>query len=656
MHSLFGRWLHRVRRALAPRRQWRLREVLLAAGTLGGITELHAASAEDSLAEYFRAQTRQIADHTFDGLDSRAAWEARREGLRRDLLDMLGLWPLPQRTDLRATVTGTIDRGGLVVERLHFQSLTGLYVTANLYRPREVAEPLPAILYVCGHAQVKTNGVSCGNKTAYQHHGVWLARHGFVCLMIDSVQLGEIEGLHHGTYRYGQWWWNSRGYSPAGVEAWNSIRALDYLATRPEVDARRLGMTGRSGGGSYSWTTAAIDERVRVAAPVAGITDLENQVVDGVVEGHCDCMFFVNTHRWDFALNAALVAPRPLLFVNTDADTIFPLDGVQRVHRALEHIYEAYGARTNLGLVIAPGPHQDTQDLQVPVFRWFQEKLQGVRPLVDEPALPMFTPLELRVFTDLPADQRNTEVQQWFGSAPTPPASAPADLASLRQRLRERTFAGWPAASPPLRPTLLNDVRPDPAAPDLRVREWSFESQEHVPLRLIVVSRGEPASDQARVEILDAESAARWDPAQAATWLPAAAGNASVPLVLLAPRGIGAGAWTATPAKQIQIRRRFMLLGQTLDGMRVWDIRRGLELVRTLLPEIRQCELAATGPMGVNAVYAAVEDPRVRRLDLARLPASFREEPDYLNVLQVTDLPTTLDLLRRDGREIRRRE
>ena len=99
-------------------------------------------------------------------------------------------------------------------------------------------KPLPAILYVCGHANVVEDGVSLGNKTGYQHHGVWFARHGYVCLVIDTIQLGEIRGEHHGTYKLGRWWWTSRGYTPAGVEAWNGIRALDYLETRPEVDRR----------------------------------------------------------------------------------------------------------------------------------------------------------------------------------------------------------------------------------------------------------------------------------------------------------------------------------------------------------------------------------------------------------------------------------
>lgn len=76
------------------------------------------------------------------------------------------------------------------------------------------------------------------------------------------------------------------------------------------MDPNRIGVTGRSGGGAYSWWIAAIDERIKVAVPVAGITDLQNHVVDGTVEGHCDCMFIVNTYRWDYPMVAALVSPQ----------------------------------------------------------------------------------------------------------------------------------------------------------------------------------------------------------------------------------------------------------------------------------------------------------------------------------------------------------
>ena len=114
-----------------------------------------------------------------------------------------------------------------------------------------------------------------------QHHGIWFARNGYACLVIDTLQMGEIEGIHHGTYRYDRWWWHARGYTSAGVEAWNCIRALDYLQSREEVDGERLGVTGRSGGGAYSWWIAAIDERIKAAVPVAGIASLRNHVVDG---------------------------------------------------------------------------------------------------------------------------------------------------------------------------------------------------------------------------------------------------------------------------------------------------------------------------------------------------------------------------------------
>ncbi|MGZ8940798.1 MAG: alpha/beta hydrolase, partial [Limisphaerales bacterium] len=274
------------------------------------ISVLAAPLKDVALQKYFEAEVARIETGALADINSGDDWEKARGKLRVQLFEMLGLDPSQERSDLRATVTGQIEREGIVVEKVHFQSSPGLYVTGNFYRPAKVEKPLPTILYVCGHGQVKTNGVSYGNKVAYQHHGAWFARNGYTCLTIDTIQLGEIEGKHHGTYRDGMWWWNSRGYTPAGVEAWNCMRALDYLETRPEVDKTKFGVTGRSGGGAYSWWIAALDERIKVAAPVAGITDLRNHVVDGVVEGHCDCMYFVNTYQWDYPMVAALVAPR----------------------------------------------------------------------------------------------------------------------------------------------------------------------------------------------------------------------------------------------------------------------------------------------------------------------------------------------------------
>ena len=284
------------------------------------------------IAEYFRIETARIERSSLANVKSLKDWEARRKAARKRLFEMLGLSPMPRRTALKPVVTGKVDHADFTVEKLHFQSRPGLYVTGNLYIPKKRKGKLPAILYVCGHGRVKKNGISYGNKTHYQHHGGWFARNGYVCLTIDTLQLGEIEGIHHGTYNHDMWWWNARGYSPAGVEAWNCIRSLDYLQSRPEVDGDRIGVTGRSGGGAYSWWIAALDDRIKVAVPVAGITSLRNHVVDGCVEGHCDCMYPLNTYRWDFAEVASLVAPRPLLISNSDKDRIFPLNGVVDVY------------------------------------------------------------------------------------------------------------------------------------------------------------------------------------------------------------------------------------------------------------------------------------------------------------------------------------
>jgi hypothetical protein len=354
----------------------------------------------------------------------KAAWLANKDRYRRELKEMLGLDPEPPRGDLKPVITGTVQGDGFVVEKLHFQSLPGLYVTANFYRPAQSSGKLPTILYGSGHGPTYApDGTSCGNKASYQHHGIWFARHGYTCLILDTVQWGEILGEHHGTYKLNRWWWVSRGYTPAGVETWSGIRALDYLATRPEVDMEKIGVTGRSGGGAYSWFITAVDDRIKVSAPTAGITTLRDHVINGVIEGHCDCMYFVNLYGWDFDKLAALSAPRPLLISNTDKDNIFPLGGVIRIHESTRRIYDLLDAGKNLGLQISEGPHKDTQPLNIGAFHWFERFLKG-KDLMDtiaEPAVKLFKPEELRVFTEIPRDEINTRIDETFVPMANPP-------------------------------------------------------------------------------------------------------------------------------------------------------------------------------------------------------------------------------------------
>jgi dienelactone hydrolase len=617
------------------------------------------------IAEYFRAETHRLADRCLADITTLDDWTSRRDEYRRQLHEMLGLDPLPERTELHATVTGTVDHEQFTVEKLHYQSSPGLYVTGNLYVPKGLTGPAPTILYVCGHAKVEKDGTSFGNKVAYQHHACWFARHGYVCLTIDTLQLGEIEGLHHGTYDHGLWWWNSRGYTPAGVEAWNCIRALDYLQSRPEVDPQRIGVTGRSGGGAYSWWIAALDERIACAVPVAGITDLENHVVDGTVEGHCDCMFTVNTYGWDYAQVAALVAPRPLLISNTDKDGIFPLEGVMRVHHKVRDIYRLYGAGDRLGVQITEGAHKDTQELHIHAFHWFNRWLKGGTQPIDQPALPLFEPEQLRVFNELPADQRNTTIHETFVPAAVPPAAPQnaSEWQTLRDgwltALRERSFRGWPEDSgpPELRPTWEAERQ------GLRLAAYDFASQGPIELRLYVLHRA--GLEKPELTVLNVLDEQGWLDALAmlrSGFAEELAGEAapehktdafdqqrqmleSFPWVMayVAPRGVGPTAWDQNPEKQVQIRRRFMLLGQTLAGMQVWDVRRACQAARQLdLVAGAPLWLQAERDMAVVATYASLFEPDVARLDLWRMPRTHQAGPDLLNVLRFLDVPQAL--------------
>lgn len=616
--------------------------------------------------DYFRRLTTQLADDSLADIKTLDDWQNARNVLRGQLMDMLGLSPAPERTELRATITGTIEHDDFVVEKLHFQSRPGLYVTANFYRPKKIDKPLPTILYLCGHGNVKIDGISYGAKASYQHHPAWFAREGYCCLILDTLQLAEIEGLHHGTYREGMWWWLARGYTPAGVEAWNAVRALDYLETRPEVDMKRIGVTGRSGGGAYTWWLAAIDDRPACLVPVAGITDLENHVVDGCIEGHCDCMFMVNTYGWDFATVAALAAPRPLLFSNSDKDTIFPLTGVVRTHAKLKRIYDLYKASDKLGLLITEGPHKDTQELQIPAFRWMNRWLQSKDEPITRVADKPFDPKQLKVFAEIPSDQKNTVVQEWFVAQATA-AEPPATLDEWERRrgdwladLQAKCFRGWPSSPLPL--DVVRSQSRESHGLTLDIYEYTSDRDQRLPVYVL------HGSDHAKpsllvVTVMDESGWDEWLGSMAPAFseiLPqgtrrpnqAAFDETAAMLkkfdwafAMVPPRGIGPTRFTSDAKKLTHIERRFELLGETADSGRVWDLRRA-STVLSELPHLKDAHLwyQGAGTSAGIALYASLFEPRVERVDLHQPATSHRDGPYFLNVLRTLDMPQAVAL------------
>jgi len=625
------------------------------------------------LDEFFRLETNRLTKRSLANIETKKDWENAKDNYRRQLFEMLGLHPLPARSPLDAKVTGTTEHENIVVENVVFESRPGLYVTGNLYRPKKQDGPLPTILYVCGHGRVKIDDISYGNKAHYQHHGAWFARNGYVCLVIDTLQLGEIEGIHHGTYRYDRWWWNARGYTSAGVEAWNCIRALDYLETREEVDKEKFGVTGRSGGGAYSGWIAALDERIKAAVPTAGITSLHNHVVDGCVEGHCDCMYQVNTYRWDYPTVAALVAPRALLISNTDKDRIFPFDGVVDVYTKTRRIYELLDAGDKIGISIYEGGHKDTQPLRIAEFHWFERFLKGKDindELTDAVAPKPFEPQQLKVLDEIPGDERNTVIDEYF-TRRVPRRHRVAESAEdwkakaalTLRRLKSRSFRAWPANPE----EVVVDEAASASRDGIRFGAYDFISQDSILLRLYLFHREglKPADlDLVVLNVMDEENwseflsnlGAKFPEGFDGIDLPALDTEAFESekgmfenfkwgMAYLGPRGIGASAWTDDPKERTQIRRRFMLLGMTQDSARTWDIRRGIQALRSIdglkKPKLW---LQSNGAMAGNTLYASLFEPEVHRLDLHGLPATHRDGPIYLNVLRFTDIPPAVTM------------
>ena len=116
---------------------------------------------------------------------------------------------------------------------------------------------------------------------------------------------------------------------------------------------------------------------MKVAVPVSGMSDLESYVTNQVINGHCDCMFFINTYQWEWTTALALFAPKPLLFANSDNDTIFPMDGNRRIIERLRKCYDLLGKKENVDEYVSKGGHDYRPDLRLAIFGFFNKHLKG---------------------------------------------------------------------------------------------------------------------------------------------------------------------------------------------------------------------------------------------------------------------------------------
>jgi len=322
----------------------------------------------------------------------KAYQDKRRAFLNRTFGDM------PERNPLNATLTGTIDEDEFTIENIIFESQAGFHVAANVYRPRG-AGPFPAILHPCGHSE---NGKA---YESYQKANRLLARNGFVVLCFDPIGQGERKQILSPEGRpmvRGSGEHQNLGVAPillgsglGSFMVWDGVRAIDYLCSRSDVDPKRIGCTGNSGGGNLTSFLMAFDDRIAAAAPGCFMTthrrknespgpgDAEQNLYDQIREGF-DHPDFIITR-----------APRPTLILAATKDFV-PIEGTWEAVRQAKRVYTKLGFPERINLIETNEKHGFSKRLREGAVRFFASWLQG-RELAafEEDTVPVRTEKEL---------------------------------------------------------------------------------------------------------------------------------------------------------------------------------------------------------------------------------------------------------------------
>jgi cephalosporin-C deacetylase-like acetyl esterase len=563
----------------------------------------------------------------FAAVRSKADLDALQRSLRETFLRLLG--GLPERPPtLPVRNLGQIEADDYVIEKLVYESLPGYFVSALLYRPKKVDAPAPGVLSPCGHS---ATGKAAD---AYQTLHINLAKRGYVVLTYDPVGQGERS----------QFWDAARGRSRfnltcgehavlgnplyllggslARFRIWDGMRGLDYLASRPEVDARRLGCVGNSGGGTLTAYIAALDPRVTVAAICCYITTLPRRMANRIqadpdADPEQDIFGFVG-EGIDHAGLLALLAPRPALLGTARFD-FFPIEGARESFTEAKHLYEVAGAPEHIARAEAAERHGLTPPLRNAVYGWFERWLagRGVEGEMAEIAVKPRPAKELLVCAE-------GQVNLTFQSRPLLPLA----LEEFDKRAK------------PARRSLRELLRLDPELADFRTTKIAAGGRTNQILVLCIngnETRGWQGEKDFR-KALEQHGCA---------------------IVAVDPRGVGSlrpdlavrGHDYADPLAGVDenIAYNAFLVGKSLLGMRVTDV---LAAVRKLATETKPTRLVLCGrrDAALVAVLAAAVEPAVSHVAVEEMPLSYH---DYFDVAgRPVNAPSILPGLLRDYGDI----
>jgi dienelactone hydrolase len=317
---------------------------------------------------------------------SREAWEVKRKEIRAELWTLLGQLP-PRPKTPRVETLSREDRGDFIVEKFQIDNDAGSMVPGYMLLPKQAPGKHPAILYCHWHA----GEYDLGKEELFQAKhtpeapGPAFARRGFVVLAIDASGFGERNGrgpdgpaekdytAEETASKFNLW----VGRTFWGMLLRDDLIALDYLASRPEVDPERIGVTGMSMGATRTWWLMALDERLKTGVAIACLTRYQNMIERGAIHEH-DIGYFVPNMLKHFDTEAvvALIAPRPVLFQTGDVDGGSPVDGIRAIDAAVRPVYRLYGSDDPFRNIIYPGQaHVYTPQMWARTLAWMDEHL-----------------------------------------------------------------------------------------------------------------------------------------------------------------------------------------------------------------------------------------------------------------------------------------
>jgi cephalosporin-C deacetylase-like acetyl esterase len=567
------------------------------------------------------------------GIQTRAAFDQRKTQVRARILELIGGLP-ERRGPVAVKEFGSLAGDGFRVEKLAYESLPGLWVTANLYIPAEGSGPFPAVLLAPGHE-------ATGKQSQYSFGGNF-ARSGIMALAIDPLGQGERLQYFDPAKKASTIGGSTGEHGEANVPAMligedvaryfvnDSMRGIDYLVSRKDVNAERIGALGCSGGGTSTAYLAALDDRVKVAGVACYITSFKELLpsATGVQEAEQSIPNFIE-EGLDFGDYVELFAPKPYAIISTTED-MFPFAGAKQTHDEALGVYKLYGAEDKLQWITGPGGHGNLGPISPAILGFFLHYLK------DAPAGDAaFSPLRIQNPADLlctPTGQVSTSI-----GGETIPSIIRAHAAQVLPKTR------------PVSTELMEDIRGLTGATarpskgvQFVIEGFGASATEPVTLQ---GENGElhgsitvPATAGPHPAVLILSST----PSDTLTQMtPALAQSGHVVMVIgVTPNPPGAEGLKSPYLGTFNLLGlRALLVGKSIMGMRIDDTIRAMDLLAPRSDvDPASITVYGNGAMGAVALNAAVLDSRIKRVVVENTLTSYRlvlDEPLHRNISEI---------------------